>query len=127
MDATVKFLTTLAGIVEGITLDQALRIMEVSEDRLRSTVHPLTTHEGRVQLARETDAVTDALKNGKKIQAIKELRTLLSAKTGTIAGLRECKDAVDALATEFPTNRRYCCGVPVSDQHSYSCYNSPGF
>lgn len=101
MDATLRFLTTIAGIVDGISLDAALRLVEASNDYRSNTVDPLTTHEGRMQFGRELVAVTDNIQSDRKIAAIRELRDALRLK-GYQPGLREVKDAVDALVPEFP-------------------------
>ena len=127
MDATIKFLTTLAGIVEGITLDQALRIVEASADLQNLVVEPdFTTHEGLLAYSRGNEAIVQHIKDSRKIQAIKTLRD--AALTADVkAGLRECKDAIDALAREVapdlaPANR-LCCSTDAGYSHSIFCYN----
>ncbi len=102
MDNMLAFLTTIAGIVEGITLDQALRLVEASNDYREVTVPPLSTPEGLRQAARESDVVVDYIKSNQKIQAIKNLRVLAHDK-GVPVGLREAKDAIDFIWNEYTT------------------------
>lgn len=58
--------------------------------RLTSTNLNVYPHENLVKIAMNSGAVVAAMVNGKKIEAIKELRSL------TNCGLREAKDAVES-------------------------------
>jgi N-acetylglutamate synthase/N-acetylornithine aminotransferase len=84
----------------------------------------LNTPEALIAFARTLPEVKRHLKDGKKIQAIKELRTKGSAACATgRVGLKEAKDACDVLAkeTEYQPEGYYCCsGV---NYHTTWCYN----
>lgn len=118
MDATLRFLTTIATVVEGISLDAALRLVEASNDFRLATPHPLSTHEGRVQVARENDAIVEFIATDKKILAIKALRTILND-AGVNNSLLDAKNAIDTLAQEVP--RRTIANW------DYSQYSSPNY
>lgn len=127
MDATIKFLTTLAGIVEGITLDQALRIVEASADLQNLVVEPdFTTHEGLLAYSRGNEAIVQHIKDSRKIQAIKALRDAANS-ADVRAPLKQCKDVIDALACEVTPRQaaadRLCCSTTAGYSHSSLCYN----
>ena len=75
----------------GITYD-VYQLLNLTDDLLRDGYEPevdYSTHEGRVTAALESPDVMQHMYEGKKINAIKELRLLTSC------GLKEAKDAVE--------------------------------
>lgn len=97
-----------AGDVDNLTdsiWDVGLKLREVTEELRLNRPKPdtdISTHEGRVNLALNTPAVVNALKEGKYILAIKELRAAVMATAkaagnndSLVWGLKACKEAMD--------------------------------
>lgn len=104
-----KFLYALAERAMGITLANALGLMEDAKRFLvPATSYNLQTPEGLLNFARSLPAVREFLEKGQKIQAIKEVRTRgLEIEGGRTeggylyVGLLQAKNAVDALSKEW--------------------------
>lgn len=91
----VQFLNVLRNA--GVTyLSDALDILTAAL-RLSTDAPDFTTHEGRVAFAK-TDATIQSFLPDRKIQAIKELRTVASAALGGTLSLLEAKNAIDAVS-----------------------------
>lgn len=105
MDASVTFLRTLSTITYGLTLNEALSILDAAQRFSNDQSKPdLSTKEGLVEFARHSPSVMahigQSYETTKKIQAIKELRTLANC------GLKEAKDAIDMIMPP-PAGRTY--------------------
>lgn len=94
---SITFLRTLANIVGSIDLHTALRVLDAASlINANPEDHDVTTPAGLVAFARATNSVMVELPD-RKIQAIKELRTL------TAVGLVEAKNAIDSIvAADYP-------------------------
>lgn len=92
-EQAVTFLRTLNNIVYSVSLSEALSILDAA--LLINPAQPdYSTHEARVLLVRNSPAAMEFIRQDRKIQAIKEIRTLATC------GLKEAKDAVDVVYNE---------------------------
>jgi hypothetical protein len=91
----VQFLNVLRNA--GVTyLSDALEILTAAQ-RLSTNSPDFSTHEGRVAFAK-TDPTIQACLPDRKIQAIKEMRTVASAALGATLSLLDAKNAIDAVS-----------------------------
>lgn len=126
-DAETKFLYAVAQRITGITLANALGLLE---DAQRFLVPPVVfdwqaaTLDERAAEARKNEKVMGFLPD-RKIQAIKEIRTVSGL------GLKEAKDIADKIqppayaTTPAPirTTTSPCCGRDEAFGHYTWCYN----
>ena len=103
----VSFLLALNTRIPGITVANALGLVEDAQRYLSTTERPirflydLSTLDGRVAYTRSLpdvmQYVTDEYATTKKIQGIKALRAAMADVAPEWSGLKECKDVMDVL------------------------------
>lgn len=124
-EQAVTFLRTLASLTYGISLTEALTILDAA-----TLINPVTfdwanaSLDAQVAEARKYPEVTQHIgttyESSKKISAIKELRLLSKM------GLKESKDVIDKMVPARLDKARYCCYSNESQAHEYDCYTING-
>lgn len=85
-----------------VSLNEALILADALHKEFSKPAKPrLNTHEGRVAFARSLPEVMNELPD-RKIHAIKNLRDAIMAIDPAQGGLKECKDAVEAISPPRP-------------------------
>ena len=121
MSKRLEFLHALNIAVPTVSLSKAL---ELANFVIEPGTINLGTHEGKVAFAKVDPEIQGFIKDERKIQAIKALRTAVQAQ-GHVGGLLECKNAIDEVAP-----RRYFLPTPPPPSYSspgYNDYDEPPF